>query len=233
MNAAVLPKKKRTFWGWIAVIAAFLAFLLGILLAAFFVFMTMVDRHAETAAKAKHIVDVPLPNFQLPVLNTPSKRVGNGDLRGAPFLITTWASWCYGCAHEHPAMLRLAKSERIRMIGLNMQDDPASATRWLDHHGNPYSMILADEDGAVAYRFGVMATPHHILVDADGMVRWRLRGTIDDELIRKELLPVLEKLNSTAHAGKADVSGALWSAANGQAAAVVAAADAPTHALSR
>jgi cytochrome c biogenesis protein CcmG/thiol:disulfide interchange protein DsbE len=196
------------------------------------VFMTMVDRHAETAAKAKNIVDVSLPNFQLPLLNTPSTRVGNDDLRGAPFLITTWASWCYACAHEHPAMLRLAKSKRIRMIGLNMQDDPASAARWLDRHGNPYSMILADVNGAVAYRFGVMATPHHILVDADGMVRWRLRGTIDDELIRKELLPVLEQLNSTAHAGKADVSGAHRSAANWQE-TVVAVADAPTHTLSQ
>jgi cytochrome c biogenesis protein CcmG, thiol:disulfide interchange protein DsbE len=231
MNAAVLPKKKRTFLSWIGVIAAFLVFMLGILFAAFFVFMAMVDRHAEAEAKAKNVIDVPLPNFELALFNTPSKRVGNDDLLGAPFLITTWASWCYGCAHEHPAMLRLAKSKRIRMIGLNMQDDPTSATRWLDRHGNPYSMILVDESGGVANRFGVIATPHHILVDADGMVRWRWRGTISDEVINVDLLPLLEKLNLTAYAEKADASGAYGSAANAQA-PIVAASEAPTHTLS-
>ncbi len=196
MNAVVLPKKKRTFLGWIAVISVFLVFVLGVLSAAFFVFMYRVDKHVEAKIYGEQIVDVPLPSFELPVLNDPARRIGNNELRGTPYLISTWASWCRGCAYEHPALERLAKSKRIQIIGLNMQDDAATATRWLERYGNPYSMILFDEDGAVADRFDVLITPDHILIDAKGVMRWRLRGPISDEVIRQELLPVLDRLNA-------------------------------------
>jgi cytochrome c biogenesis protein CcmG, thiol:disulfide interchange protein DsbE len=189
MNAVAAPKK-RTFWGWVAVIALFLAFLFVIFSAVSFIFGTLVNKHVES----KYVVDTPLPGFELPVFGDPSRKVGHQDLRGAPFIITTWASWCYACAHEHPAMERLANTKRIRMIGLNMQDDPDWAKRWLAKHGNPYSMILVDETGAVADRFGVMATPHHILVDAQGMIRWRLPGTMSEDVIEQQLLPLLDRL---------------------------------------
>jgi cytochrome c biogenesis protein CcmG, thiol:disulfide interchange protein DsbE len=190
------PRTKRTFLGWVGVIAGFVVFVLAILFAAAFTFSMMADRHVEAEEKAKHVIDVPLPDFELPLLNQPARMVAKGDLLGAPYLVTTWASWCFACAHEHPAMQRLAKSGRVRMIGLNMMDAPDNAATWLARHGNPYSMILVDEYGMVADRFGVMATPHHMLVDAGGIVRWRLRGTISDERIREELFPLLDRLGA-------------------------------------
>jgi cytochrome c biogenesis protein CcmG, thiol:disulfide interchange protein DsbE len=196
MNTVATPRPKRTFLGWVGAIVGFVVFVLAILFAAAFTFSMMADRHAEAEAKAKHVIDVALPDFKLPLLDEPARMVAKSDLLGAPYLVTTWASWCFACAHEHPAMQRLARSGRVRMIGLNMMDAPDSATTWLARHGNPYSMILVDEYGMVADRFGVMATPHHLLVDAGGIVRWRLRGTIDDEHIREQLLPLLDQLSA-------------------------------------
>jgi cytochrome c biogenesis protein CcmG/thiol:disulfide interchange protein DsbE len=196
MNASAQPAVKRSPLRRLAVAVGFVAFVLALVFGGFLVFAGMANRHAEVVAVSKHIVDVPLPDFEAPLLLEPARRIGNADLRGAPFLVSTWASWCYGCAHEHPVLLRLAESGRVRMIGLNMKDDAIEAQRWLQQHGNPFSMVLFDGYGIIADLFGVMATPHHMLVDADGIVRGRWRGTMSDERMQQELLPLLDRLQA-------------------------------------
>lgn len=196
MNAGAQPAVERSPLRRLAMAVGFVAFVLALVFGGFLVFAGMANRHAEAVAVSKHIVDVPLPDFEAPLLLEPSRRIGKADLRGAPFLVSTWASWCTGCAYEHPVLLQLAESGRVRMIGLNMKDDAIEAQRWLQQHGNPFSMVLFDGYGVVADLFGVMATPHHMLVDANGIVRWRWRGTISDATIQRELLPLLDRLQA-------------------------------------
>jgi cytochrome c biogenesis protein CcmG/thiol:disulfide interchange protein DsbE len=139
----------------------------------------------------------PLPPFELKLLHEPSRTVGNADLRGAPFLIAAWASWCGACAKESPVKQRLAASGRIRLVGLNIDDDRASALRWLERFGDAHALVLSDPGNVVFDRFGLDFTPEYILVDAEGTVRWRWRGLLIDEVIEQQLLPAIDALASS------------------------------------
>jgi len=77
---------------------------------------------------------------------------------------------------------------------LDWKDDPADAQAWLEQFGNPYWLVLADEDGGTVIDFGVAAAPETFLVDADGVIRWKKAGALTDDTIRDELLPALARL---------------------------------------
>src|SRR5690606_9756137 len=96
------------------------------------------------------LVGRPAPEFSLPVLHDDAYRVGSADLRGQPYLLNVWGSWCPGCQVEHPVLARYAESKRIRVVGFNWKDEPEDALRWLEQFGNPYWVVVADYEGKAA-----------------------------------------------------------------------------------
>jgi len=140
------------------------------------------------------LIGKPAPDFALPVLHEPDRVVRLADLKGAPFLVNVWGSWCPTCRDEHPVLTRFAETRRVRVVGLDWKDDPADALRWLEQFGNPYWLVLTDEQGGTVIDFGVAAAPETFLVDAKGMVRWKKAGALTDAVVRDELLPALEQL---------------------------------------
>jgi cytochrome c biogenesis protein CcmG/thiol:disulfide interchange protein DsbE len=99
---------------------------------------------------------------------------------------------------EHPVLSRFALSKRVRVVGYNWKDDRDEALRWLEQLGNPYLLVLFDPEGRTAIDWGVAAAPETFLVDGNGIVRWKYSGALTDEVIRKQLLPALEKAERTA-----------------------------------
>ncbi len=148
----------------------------------------------DTSAIPSPLIGKPAPAFSLPVLGEPSRLVTNADLRGEPYLLNVWGSWCPACRDEHPVITELAKSGRIKVIGYDYKDEPEDAQRWLEQFGNPYAMIIADQDGRAAFDWGIYGAPESFLVDAQGIVRWKFIGPMTDEVVRDQLLPELEKL---------------------------------------
>ena len=45
--------------------------------------------------------------------------------------------------------------------------------------------------GRTAIDFGVYGAPETFLVDADGIVRWKHVGPLNDDIVQNELLPAL------------------------------------------
>lgn len=148
----------------------------------------------DTSAIPSPLIGKPAPAFSLPVLGDPSRRITNADLRGEPYLLNVWGSWCPACRDEHPVITDLAKSGRIKVIGYDYKDEPEAAQRWLEQFGNPYALVIADEDGRAAFDWGIYGAPESFLVDAEGIVRWKFIGPMTDDVVRDQLLPELEKL---------------------------------------
>lgn len=140
------------------------------------------------------LIGKPAPTFTLPTLHDPQRSVSLAELRGAPFLLNVWGSWCPECRNEHPYIERLSASGRIRVIGFNLKDEPEDAMRWLTQFGDPYDLIVADIDGAAALDWGVYGAPETFLVDAQGVVRWKYIGPMGPATIEDELKPELAKL---------------------------------------
>lgn len=133
-----------------------------------------------------------LPVFSLPDLHDPGRQISSESLRGTPFLLNIWASWCPECRVEHPLIESLARNGTVRVIGYNYKDDPADARQWLQRFGDPYALILADESGRNAIDLGIYAAPETFLVDAQGIVRFKHIGALTPQVIEREILPRLK-----------------------------------------
>lgn len=148
----------------------------------------------DTSAIPSPLIGKPAPEFSLPLLGDPGRPVSRRDLLGAPYLLNVWGSWCPACRIEHPVITRIADSGLLRVVGYNYKDAPEDAQRWLQEFGNPYALILVDEDGRAALDWGIYGAPETFLIDADGMVRWKHVGPLSDEVVSTQLKPALEAL---------------------------------------
>ena len=173
-------------------LAAFLA------LAALLLAGVLMNSGKDTSAIASPLIGKPVPVFSLPVLGEPGRLVRDADLRGKPYLLNVWGSWCVNCRDEHPQILALQKSGRIHVVGYNYKDSPEEAQRWLQSFGNPYDLVIADEEGRVALDFGIYGAPESYLVDAQGLIRWKHVGPITDEVLKSEMEPVFAQIGVPA-----------------------------------
>lgn len=138
------------------------------------------------------LIDQPLPSFSLPALAS-SRQLGREDITGDVSLLNVWATWCVSCRVEHPYLQRLA-DEGVPIYGLNYKDDDAAALRWLDELGNPYRLNIVDRQGSLGLDLGVFGAPETYLLDADGIVRYRHVGVVDDTVWQTVLRPLYREL---------------------------------------
>ncbi len=164
------------------------------LLAAVLAAGVWMSRKPNREALPSPLVGKPAPAFTLPSLHEPERMVSLSDLRGAPFLMNVWGSWCAACREEHPVLTRFAETKRVRVVGYNYKDARADALRWLEQFGNPFWLVVADREGRTAIDWGVYGAPETFLVDADGVIRWKHVGPITDATVRDEILPALQKI---------------------------------------
>lgn len=157
------------------------------------------------------LIGKPAPAWALPRL--PVQPAGDGigsdparldaqALRGKPYLLNVWASWCAPCLQEHPLLLELSRRKVIMIVGINYKDKPEDARAWLGQHGNPFGATVADRDGRAAIEFGVYGVPETFLVDAQGIIRFKHIGALTAEAVRAKLLPAIGALPAATIAGR-------------------------------
>ena len=151
----------------------------------------------DTSAIPSPLIGKPMPRFTLPVLGDPTRKVSDSDLVGRPTLVNVWGSWCPTCRDEQAQLAALARTRSVRMVGYNYKDEPADGQRWLQQFGNPFDLVIADQDGRGALDWGIYGAPETFLVDARGIVRWKLVGPITDEVLKDQVLPQIAALEST------------------------------------
>lgn len=167
-----------------------------IVLAALLAAGVWMSRKPDRDALPSPLIGKPAPAFALPVLHEPARTVTLADLKGQPFLLNVWASWCVECRLEHPVITRFAETRRVRVIGYDWKDERADALRWLEQFNNPYWLVLADVDGRAAIDWGIYGAPETFLVDGRGIVRWKHVGPMTDAIIATELMPALQRIEA-------------------------------------
>lgn len=139
-----------------------------------------------------------VPSFEVSDLARPELTLSSADLAAqGPLVFNVWASWCVSCRVEHPALLRLSR-EGVSVIGLNYKDQREAALRYLRRHGNPYQRVGFDDQGRAGIEWGVYATPETFVIDRQGRVRFKHVGPLSDELLDRELLPLIRELEAQA-----------------------------------
>ncbi|QIK81774.1 DsbE family thiol:disulfide interchange protein [Lysobacter sp. HDW10] len=175
-----------------------LPFAIFLALAALLAAGVWMSKRADRDALPSPLIGKKAPEFALKNLFNPEQVVTLKDLKGAPFVLNVWGSWCVACREEHPALSAFAETKRVRVIGYNWKDEPEDAKRWLEQLGNPFFLVLSDMEGKTAIDLGVYGAPETYLIDAKGYVRWKHVGPLNDTLIHNELLPALARAEQDA-----------------------------------
>ena len=141
-------------------------------------------------------IDKPLPEINLPLLADPDISISSNDLKGEIFLINIFATWCIPCLQEHPLLLDLANNKEIKIIGLNYKDDRLEAIKWLDTLGNPYSIVLFDEDGLAGIDLGVYGVPESFVINQNAVVKYKHIGPLTEKVLTEIINPLISELKT-------------------------------------
>ena len=116
------------------------------------------------------------------------------DYKGKPLLINVWASWCGPCRAEMGSLERLAQrydGKEFNVIGISTDDYKHKATAFIKQTGISFDNYL-DQKLLLENMLGANTIPLTILVDADGRVLQKVRGS--REWDSPEIIAAIEKV---------------------------------------
>jgi peroxiredoxin len=131
-------------------------------------------------------VGAPLPAFRLG--DVAGREVSSEDFRGKVLLVNYWATWCKPCETEMPGLQQLQDTYEPRgfaVIGIAMDTDKKAVATFARKHGIRYWLLMGTPD--VQERFGILGIPTTILVDRQGVVRYKVVGFEYKEAVEAEL----------------------------------------------
>ena len=113
------------------------------------------------------------------------KPVNLRSLIGTALVINYWYSSCPPCREEMPALGLVAGefSDRVRFVGINPQDDAATARRVAAERGTTYTQLL-DRTQRSVDALSLSGFPTTVLVASDGTIRRTLRRAVTADEIR-------------------------------------------------
>lgn len=114
------------------------------------------------------------PDFSLTTAD--GEYVSSEDLRGKVVLLDFWGTWCPPCVDSVPALRdlnkRFSKDPLFKMIGVSTDSDEAKWRGFVEKNQMVWTQYL-DRDHHIQRTFEVRAFPTYILIDAEGIVRFR------------------------------------------------------------
>ena len=106
-------------------------------------------------------------------------------------LINIWASWCVPCLQEHKYLMELKNSASINLIGLNYKDKENNAKKFISKNGNPYDLILTDNDGIISIELGAFGVPETFIIHNKKIIK-KYIGPLSQKNI-KEIKKITKK----------------------------------------
>jgi len=115
------------------------------------------------------------PDFNVTTIS--GKQIKLSELKGnKPIYLKFWATWCSYCKAELPHLQSIYDQygEDIEVIAINIGINDSIANIGKLYSENGYKLpTVFDQRGTVTNSFGVIGTPHHILIDRDGKIAYR------------------------------------------------------------
>jgi thiol-disulfide isomerase/thioredoxin len=100
---------------------------------------------------------------------------------GRPIFLNLWASWCFPCREEMPAIDRSAQEfPKVAFIGVSVQDSRSDAEAFAEEIGVTY-LLGFDEQDAVDGAYEPLGLPASYLISSDGIILERIFGKVTEE----------------------------------------------------
>lgn len=142
---------------------------------------------AEPAAAPRQgLLGGTAPDFS--AIDTSGTTIRLADLRGRPVWLEFFSSWCTNCREEDPDIQALHEEELARggdlvVLGVGVGESVTSAAAYAANADLTFR-IVADPGWSVARPYAVVATPTHVFVDRDGVIRAVHIGGLQPETMR-------------------------------------------------
>lgn len=88
-----------------------------------------------------------------------------------------------------PQLLELAE-RGVRLIGVDYKDTRKKGRQFLEELGNPFDVNIFDPNGDLGFELGVCGVPETLLVDADGIIRYKHTGYINSKDVERVMREV-------------------------------------------
>lgn len=141
---------------------------------------------AETAPAAGNLA----PNFRLETIDGESVRLS--DLRGKPVFLNFWATWCFSCVTEMPAIQRLADKygDELVVVGVNVGEEADVARVFAENFDIRFTLLL-DAEMDVTRAYEVRAMPTSLFLDPNGVVHSVQYGVLTPPQMEERIAPLL------------------------------------------
>ena len=149
------------------------------------------DMKERREVLVKTAVGQPAPDFTLPQADgTPFTL---SSLKGQVVLIDFWASWCGPCRNENPHVVKMYnnyKDHGFTIVGVSLDENREKWLEAVEADGLTWTQVSESTgwNTPPAKAYGVVAIPHTVLIDRDGIIVGNVvRGKKLEELVAKTL----------------------------------------------
>lgn len=152
------------------------------------------------------------PQFSFTTLE--KQQISNADLRGKVVLLDFWGTWCPPCRESVPILRNINKKfsgKGFQLVGISSDDDEDVWKTFIAAQKMDWSEYI-DLSGAVQEGFRIESFPTYIVVDKDGVIRFRqsglgpyTAGDLDDAISRALKRDSDPKLAAAAAAEAAEI----------------------------
>lgn len=109
---------------------------------------------------------------------------------GRPVFLNFWASWCFPCREEMPAIDQAAALHpEVLFLGIAVEDITTEAEAFAEEIDVGYPLAI-DETGIVAARYPFFGLPTSWLIDSEGRIIRQISGAVTLDFIEELLKEV-------------------------------------------
>ena len=118
----------------------------------------------------------PAPDFTLPDIDGNAVRLS--DFRGKVVIVNFWATWCPPCRFEMPSLQRAwekLKDDGGVVIAVHVGGKEDEVWQFMSSYDLSFPIVL-DTDSSVIKAWPVKGLPTTLVVDPEGLIRYRAIG---------------------------------------------------------
>lgn len=129
---------------------------------------------------AMHLLAPPVRPFPqgVVVAHADGQALPLDGLRGQPFVINLWATWCAPCRREMPMLIDVVSKSDVPVLLVNQGEALHTVSSFLKRENLAASRAVLDPDGALGRAVGAQGYPTTLFVDAAGNIRRTHAGEI-------------------------------------------------------